>query len=666
MLRSAPRRFVDRGTERGELIKQASRARTQREQGVFVLQGMGGVGKTALMLWCVRDLAPAFDLVLEVSMGASAEAKTVEEILDVFLLQLEARVTPPTFDGKLAVYRAETARRDVLVVLDDVDSAESIEQLIPASPAGVVLATSRQRLEAFEFAGFTTVPLDVLSEPHGIELLSQGLDPAPAAEDERALAEIAKLTGYLPLALTIAGAQLRARRHERPSALLARLESAQDFLAEFEVDRDRKLEFVYEASYETLQPWEQMLYRRLGLFPGRQFPAWVASLLLGDGAPVSDTLLALSRATLVGQLADGRYEMHSIIHRHARNHADGEEHPADVRKLRRNLAEAYLDFAVARELVLSSRLHFGSRFDGSLAPAYAGEDSYRRAVADLETEMPNLRRMVSMAAEEGFADLTWQLAEAVANFLFQRGRYADAIAVHPLGLAAARQVCQETGDVRPLVALHTELGKAYYSAHEHALAAEQFASAAERIDQLEDAAVAVPVLAKTLVWQGLVHSRLEQYETAVEYLERSAGLVADPAFPAGLRLREERLLDMNGAPILAKAGRVAEAIEAAERAAAHFGADTDRANHAKSLANLGEVLSGADDVRAEELLRSALALEKELGIVDFEAYTGELLGRLLKRTGRPEEGNVVLARAAELYELLADRRAEALRADLRD
>ncbi|MFD2474774.1 NB-ARC domain-containing protein [Amycolatopsis silviterrae] len=421
MLRSAPRRFVDRVAERGELIERASRARAQREQGVFVLQGMGGVGKTALMLWGVRDLAPSFDLVLEVSMGASAEAKTVEEILDVFLVQLDARVTPPTFDGKLAVYRAETARRDVLVVLDDVDSAESVEQLLPGSPAGVVLATSRQRLEAFEFAGFTTVPLDVLSEPYGIELLSQGLDPAVAVEDERALAEIAKLTGCLPLALTIAGAQLRARRHERPSALLARLESAQDFLAEFEVDRDRKLEFVYEASYQTLQPWEQLLYRRLGLFPGRQFPGWAASLLLGEGAPVSDTLLALSRATLVGELADGRYEMHAIIHRHAQRHADEEEHPADVRKLRRGLAAAYLDFAAARELVLSSRLHFGSRFDGSVAPAHAGEDSYRRAVGDLETEMPNLRRIVSMAAEEGRPRRTrWSAAEAPVRFSYRQ------------------------------------------------------------------------------------------------------------------------------------------------------------------------------------------------------------------------------------------------------
>lgn len=42
--------------------------------------------------------------------------------------------------------------------------------------------------------------------------------------------------------------------------------------------------------------------------------------------------------------------------------------------------------------------------------------------------------------------------------------------------------------------------------------------------------------------------------------------------------------------------------------------------------------------RAESLLRTALALEEELGIVDFEAGTCELLGSLLNRDGGTEEG----------------------------
>ncbi|MBB4689296.1 NB-ARC domain-containing protein [Amycolatopsis jiangsuensis] len=659
MLRSAPRHFVDRVDECRELVE-----RSRQRPGVFVLQGIGGVGKTAVMLRCARELRPSFDCVLDVSMSASAQAKTVEQVLDVFLLQLEAKLIPPTLDGKIAIFRAETSRRKVLVVLDDVDSAESILELLPESPESVVLATSRLRAEAFEFYGFTTMRLGVLSERHGMELLSHGLDEAVVETDERALAGIARLSGYLPLALTIAGAHLRIRRHERPAVLLRRLESECDLLAQFTVDGDRELEFVYDASYRALAPLEQQLYRRLGVHPGLQFPTWVVPVLLeeADRSFAADTLLALHRWTLVVESGE-RHEMHSLIHLHARGVANEHEHPADVQEVRRRLAEAYLDYAVARALALSGRRQFGPRFDGRVVPAYEpDDDGHRRAIADLESEAANLRQVVEMASEAGFADLTWQLAEALTNFLFQRSRYADAIAVQTLGLAAAHEVYERTGETRPLIAMHTELGKAYFAAYTHEKAAEQFAEAATRIAGLGDDPDALTMLAKTFVWQGLVHNRMEQYEAAIECFVRSAELVEHPGFPDRLRSREERLLDMNGAPVLAKLGRLTEAVAAGERAVAHFASDTDRHNHAKSLANLGEVLTAAADSRAEAVLRSALALEQKLELVDFEAHTAAILGRLLP----PEEGTRLIEHAAGLYEQLADQRAQALRAEIED
>ncbi|MYW92613.1 hypothetical protein G3I59_18870 [Amycolatopsis rubida] len=664
MLRFAPRHFVDRADECRNLVEQARAEQAAARQGVFVLQGIGGVGKTAVMLRCAQELQPSFDCVLDASMSASAQAKTVEQVLDVFLFQLEANLIPPTLDGKLAVYRRETSRRKVLVVLDDVDSAESILDLLPESPGSAVLATSRLRAEAFEVHGFATVRLKVLSERHGVELLSRGLDESVVAEEERALAGIARLSGYLPLALTIAGAHLRIRRHERPAALLRRLESERDLFAHFTVDGDRKLEFVYQASYDALAPLEQQLYRRLGLHPGLRFSSWVVPVLLeeSDRPFAADTLFALHRWTLVVE-SDEQHEMHSLIHLHARGLANGHEHPADVAEIRRRLAEAYLDYAVARALVLSGRRQFGPRFDGRVAPAYEADgDGHRRAVADLEAEAANLRQVVEMASAAGFADLTWQLAEALTNFFFQRSRYADAIAVQTLGLSAAREMHEETGDARPLIVLHTELGKAYFAAYTHDKAAGQFAAAAERIAELGEEPDALTMLAKTFVWQGLVHNRMGEYEAAIEYFARSAELVANPGFPGRLRSREQRLLDMNGAPILAKLGRLPEALAAAERAAAHFASDADRHNYAKSLANLGEVLATAEDSRAEEVLRAALVLEQELKLVDFEAHTAAILGRLLP----PEEGARLIEHAAAVYERLADQRAAALRAEIED
>lgn len=675
---SVPRGFVDREQERARVLADVEKARSAAHQEVFVFQGIAGVGKTALMLWCVKQLAPSFDVVLDASMGASAEARTVEEILELFLLCLGVQAVPPSRDGKLAVYRSHTAGRDVLVVVDDVDSAESLEELLPSSPGSVVLATSRQRLEAFEFAGFTGIPLDVLTKDFGIELLGMGLDPAMVVEAGEDLGAIAELCGNLPLALTIVRAQLRSRRHERPADLLARLQSAESLLAEFVVDEERKLEFVYEMSYTSLAKLEQKLYRRLGLHPGRQFPIWAAAALLDEeGSGVAGALRALVRATLITETlgteqgtsdrARNRYDIHSIIQRHAQGLAHQHEHAADARHARRRLAEAYLKFAVARDLVLSGRLRFGPLFEGAVRPAYEGDGAYGLAMGDLETERANICRIVTMASEEGFVELVWQLAEALVTFLFHRGYYADAVAVHASGLAAATTIHRDTGDARPLLKMRAELGTALFAAREHGEAAAQFDQAAQLAAELSDDPAVLATLAKMFVWKGLVHRRLGQPDAAITALEESAALVADPQFPERLRVREERLLDMNGAPILAAVGRTAEAIGAGERAVAHFEHDGERGNYAKSVANLGEVFLSAGPEhrqRAESLLRAALVLEEEMGILDFEAYTRELLGTMLNERGATVEGDRLLVRAAELYELLADRRGEVLRVRL--
>ncbi|WP_344854973.1 NB-ARC domain-containing protein [Amycolatopsis ultiminotia] len=677
---SVPRGFVDREQERAGVLADVESVRSAGDHGVFVFQGIAGVGKTALMLWCVQQLAPSFDLVLDASMGASAEVRTVEEVLELFLLRLGVQAVPPSREGKLAVYRAQTAGRDVLLVLDDVDSAESLEELLPSSPGSVVLATSRRRLEAFELAGFTVVPIEVLTTDFGVELLSAGLAPAVVAEAGADLAAIAELCGNLPLALTIVRAQLRARRQERPADLLGRLRSAESLLAEFVVDEERKLEFVYETSYTSLGALDQKLYRRLGLHPGRQFPRWAAAALVDEDErdAVPAALRSLVRATLISEPAEpdretataarDRYDIHSIIQRHAQGLVHEHEHAADARNARRRLAEAYLEFAVARDLVLSGRLRFGPLFGGAVSPAHEGDGAYARAMAELETERANLGRIVTMASEAGLAELVWQLAEALVTFLFHRGYHADAITVYTTGLAAAATVRRDTGDARPLLKMHAELGTALFAAHAHEEATEQFEQAAQLAGELGDDPAALATLAKMFVWKGLVHRRLGRLDAAITAMERSAALVADPRFPGGLRVREERLLDMNSAPILAGLGRTAEAIAAGERAVAHFERDGERGNYAKSVANLGEVLLTADPgqrERAESLLRAALVLEEQLGILDFEAGTRELLGTLLNERDATEEGDRLLVRAAELYELLADRRGAALRARLR-
>lgn len=675
MLLEAPRLMVDRVDERARFVNVVERVRRSHDQSVIVFVGIPGVGKTALMLWCAEQVESQFDRVLRVSVGASAQARSVEDVLTGFLHELGVELIPPTADTLRAAYRRATSSLNILVLVDDVDTAETLSYAVPASAGSVVVATSRSRLEAFTYRDFDVVRLEALAEEHAFDLLTNGMDPAAVVAQDRGLRRVNELCGHLPLALSIARAYLRTRPHDPVDRYVARLESARSLVAEFVVDDDRELEFVFDASYRELGEPGQRLHRQLGLHPGNQFASWAVAALAGvdDPAEIGTVVGILLRSTLLSQVGEDRYELHSLVHRHALALAEHTDHPADLRAARRRLAVRCLEYVVSRELVLSrQRMRFGALFDGRIVPAYEGERAWALAIGDLELERANVRRIVEMAAADKFHDLVWQIAEAMATFYLQRGEYGDAIVVHGLGLSAAEQIRDATGDVLPLLRMCTELGTAHYQVQDHVGASAFLSRAADLAAEVDarDTTASVVTLAKTWVWKALVHRRQGEAHSAMEAIDRSRRLVADPRFPEHLRGREEALLDLNGGPILAEVGRSDEAIAAGRRSVTYFAARLDeRTNHVKALANLGESLSLATPEHhdeAEATLVDAIQRESELGMVDWEAHSRQLAGTLLRRQGRDDEGRAHLERAATLFEELADRRAEALRGLLDD
>jgi tetratricopeptide (TPR) repeat protein len=663
-----PRIFVDRIDERDTVLSRADAARAAGEQGVFVFTGLPGVGKTSLAMWCAKQLRQSgrFEVVLQIGLGASSQAVSVEDALTVFLPHLGVASLPNTRDGLLTAYRVATADRTVLLVLDDVESAAQIEDLLPDSAQSLVIATSRRRSEAFDHRGFTVVPVELFSIDSAKELLAHGMDAGRAAKANEPLRAVAELCGRLPLALGIARAHLAARQLDAVESYLTKLRTAKSTLDEFRIDGERLVETIYEVSYHDLDDDERRLYRLLGLHPGRQFGEHVASALQGPayaGDPGAE-LRALTRACLLTEVDAGRFEIHTLVRQHAAGLASEQEHPADCRAALRRTVRSYLEFAVARELVLSNRARFGPLFDGRVKPAHVGDGAWDRAVADLEVERSNLRRVVAVADEEGFDDEAWQLCEALATFYFQRDLFADAIAVHEIGLRCARRVHETAGDARPAARMHAELGIAYFSVQQNEAAREQFDASAALAPALGGDETSVPHLAKMFVWKAFVHQRLDEHAAAVDALAASRELVADPRFPVRLREREDALLDMNGGPMLASVGRYDEAMAAGRRALAYFTSDKERHNHAKSVANLGESLALAGEAHQAEaidLLTEALRLEDQLSLTTWLAHSSAVLGTLLIRAGQADRGHRLVAQAAELFDQLDDRRAEALR-----
>ncbi|AXB44760.1 ATP-binding protein [Amycolatopsis albispora] len=646
-----PRVVVNRVDEFSRLEAELVEARRSGHQAVIVVTGIPGVGKTALVAAFAERIRQGFsDGVLYASLGASGETVSQADVLRRFLRRFGVDKPPESWDDLVAEYQDLTADRKLLVVLDDVESAAQLKNLLPNSPHSLVLATSRKWAEAFELEDFTVVEVRPFAPPSSVELLATKLagERLTAAADH--LPVLAELCGHLPLALRVANARLRARRHQPVADFVEELRAAPSLVRELAVDSDLLVAQLFDVCYADLPPEAQEAHRLLSLHPGARFGLPAAAALFGRDEDTSlRRLESLVTANLLTRVDEGRYEQHSLLRDHAKG-LTADDHDTEWRQALENVVGYYLEFAVARARSLSDRLRFGESFD-RVAAAYTGPGAWQAAVADLELEQANLLRAVELAEETELDSLCWQLCEALSTYLYQLELHGKSLEVCDVGLGAAERVKDATGDARPLLMLRLQRGMSYFGLVENERAEAEFEAAAALAAELPGDEVVVFTRAKAVQWQSFVDQRLGRNEAAVTRILQARELILVPDFPEAHRARELALIGLNGVTMLARAGRHAEASEVGRQAIEFFADGPELHNRVKATANFGEALTLAGEeqfAEAERLLRESLGQERELGLKSWEAHTAQVLAGLLERTGRAEEARGHRARAREL------------------
>ncbi|MFD0686053.1 NB-ARC domain-containing protein, partial [Actinomadura fibrosa] len=201
----------------------------------IAIDGMAGVGKTALAVHAAHRLAPGFpDGQLFVDLHGHTHGTapaTPGDVLGRLLRALGVRNDriPPHTDARAALYRTVLAERRVLLVLDDAADAAQVEPLLPGGPGCRALITSRRRLVALD----RTLTLDVLPVEDAVALLTHTAERL-AGTPSRTLAELVGRCGLLPLAVRLAAARLRSHPTWDASHLLERLDDPGERLAELE------------------------------------------------------------------------------------------------------------------------------------------------------------------------------------------------------------------------------------------------------------------------------------------------------------------------------------------------------------------------------------------------------------------------------------------------
>jgi len=282
--------------------------------------------------------------------------------------------------------------------------------------------------------GAIRLDLDLFTPAEAGSLLRRllGADRADAEPD--AIAELARLCGYLPLALRIAAAHL-ADRPGMPVGGYANELAAGDRLAALDLDGDphASVRTALDYSYAALPGEDQRLFRLLGLVPGPDVTAPAAAALAGtDLDAAAAGLRRQARAHLLYELTPGRYAFHDLVRHYAAAQADAGEPEPDRQTALARLYEHYLN-----HLTSAADLLYGSVLRLPATGCAAGKRDPAATLAWLNGEYQNLIAAVHHTATHGPHPVAWRIADGLRGYLHRQMSTVDWRGVAEAALAAA-------------------------------------------------------------------------------------------------------------------------------------------------------------------------------------------------------------------------------------
>ncbi|HZM83727.1 MAG TPA: NB-ARC domain-containing protein, partial [Candidatus Limnocylindrales bacterium] len=358
--------FVGRSAELAALTALVDR--TSEPGGTVVISaidGTAGIGKTALAVQWAHQAADRFgDGQLYVNMrgfGPADSPMTPAEAVRVFLdaLGVPPDRIPSNLDAQVGLYRSLLADRRMLVVLDNARDAAQVRPLLPGSPGGLVIVTSRNRLGPLVAAeGAEPLTLDLLTRAEAEELLARRLGDKRIASDPMAVEDVIARCARLPLALAILAARAAAHPDFPLADLATELVEVRRSLDGFDAgDAATNVRTVLSWSYRQLSEPAARLFRLLSLHPGPDIGLPAAASLVGTDADaevddVRASLAELTRSHMVAEPASGRFGFHDLLRAYAGELVHSLDPQEDRRVATTRLLDHYLHTAYAAERLL--------------------------------------------------------------------------------------------------------------------------------------------------------------------------------------------------------------------------------------------------------------------------------------------------------------------------
>jgi DNA-binding SARP family transcriptional activator/tetratricopeptide (TPR) repeat protein len=530
----APAGFLGRTAELAALTAALDQARPRAPGTVVIsaISGTAGVGKTALAVhWAhqVADRFPGGQLYVNLrGFDPSGTPVTPGEAIRGFLDALDVPTgrIPRDLPSQAGLYRSVAAGRKMLIMLDNARDEQQVRPLLPASPGCLVVVTSRGQLAGLAAADDARlVSLDLLGDAEARQMLSARLGAGRAAAEPDAVAQIARLCAYLPLALAVAAARAAARPSLPLSALAGELRDAAGRLDALDIgDPTASVRAVFSWSTQQLGPAAARMFRLLGIHPGPDISAPAAASLAGTGEPEARRLLAeLTRAHLITEHVPGRFALHDLLRAYAAEqaqHTDGRpEHDAAIGRL----LDHYLHSAHTAAAAINP-----TRDPITVAPPRTGVEpehlaTYRQALVWMQAEHQILLAAIALADGTGSDAHAWQIPWTMSDFWQRRGRWLEWAATQRTALAAATRL----GDIAAQALSGRLLAMACTELSDHDQARGRYASSLTLYQRLGDR------LGQAKIHQNLavLAERQDRYADGLRHAKQALRLHQDMGDP---------------------------------------------------------------------------------------------------------------------------------------
>jgi DNA-binding SARP family transcriptional activator/tetratricopeptide (TPR) repeat protein len=647
--------FVGRAAEIRSLM--AARDGGRRHPVLRVIEGMGGVGKTALAIHLGRLLAGRYsDGQLYVNFRShdpELDPLDPADAMRELLTMIGVGEAGDDITTRTERLHSELAARHMVLIFDDVTGPEQIRPLLPDEGDCFVIVTSRRHADWGTELG-PALLLGVLPDEDAVMMFINTAGSVAGVSADRA-ATASALCGRLPLAINLAATRLRAGAADDFDDLLRELGELNSGYSAHS-DLGIQLRSTFDLSYRSLTSEQQRFFRYLGASPCFEITAASAAVLTGvTSAEAEATLTTLCNHHLIEERVPGRFGFHDLARGYAATRSVSEDSAQDVYRATRRLADDYLRVAAQANRVLLLKAQVPEPRAPVLEPRPSVQkssgkvppDAHDEAVAWLSAEWDNVLRIAEHCGKHEDNRRCATLVLTLADFLETSGYWDRAMRALSAALAACTDMDDHRGAARAafslsLLCLRTgQTQTALDYAHE---AAAKYAEAGDRNGR-----------AFALDRVGIVHRHASRFRESLAYHQEAMEIFRATGDERGMA---KALLHAAGA--VWTLGRHAEQMSYLTEAHGIFRRQGDLRGQGLALNNIGSVQHIRGYHRdAARNYQAAYDIFRKIGGRHNLAMLEQNMGEIYQYKGSLAEAMVMYRKALAEFRAIGDLRQQA-------